>query len=150
MSPFHKSVNHGVYCKVLPKQQQQCDRVRETSGRSGVSGRWRNRSEHGEERGGGVGWRRARFPCPGGPWGVVVADVTSGARPPSLHLHFPSSLVWSAGCAPLCPGLSAACLLREREREESSDPSLCLPHTINTYTTVTTITLIGREQLLPS
>lgn len=40
------------------------------------------------------GRRQVRFPCPAGPWGVVVADVTSGARPPSLHLHnFPS--LWS-------------------------------------------------------
>lgn len=41
-----------------------------------------------------LGRRQVRFPCPAGPWGVVAADVTSGAPPLSLHLcNFPS--LWS-------------------------------------------------------
>lgn len=41
-----------------------------------------------------LGRGQVRFPCPAGPWGVVAADVTSGAPPLSLHLHnFPS--LWS-------------------------------------------------------
>lgn len=67
----------------------------------------------------GVGWRQVRFPCPVGPWEIVVADVTSGAWPPSLHLYyFPSSLVW---CPPLCV---LACLLPVYWEGEDSNPSL--------------------------
>lgn len=42
-----------------------------------------------------LGRGQVRFPCPAGPWGVVAADVTSGAPPLSLHLPFP--LVWRPG-----------------------------------------------------
>lgn len=60
------------------------NRVRETSQRPGVfgqpesvPGQLRNWSQNGE--GVEFGWGRVKFPCPAGPWGVVVADVTSGA-----------------------------------------------------------------------
>lgn len=89
-----------------------------------VPGPWRDWLEHG---GRGFGWRRARFPCPGGPWGVVVADVTSGARPPSLHLYYFPSSPGPVSSSP-CPGLSAACLLR-RGRVQS----ITLPPSLHKY-----------------
>lgn len=59
----------------------QCDRVR------AWRGVWSHTSWLEEVEEGGSGWRRVRFPCPGGLWGVVVADVTSvPGLPPSLHL----------------------------------------------------------------
>ncbi|CAJ1069322.1 Hypothetical predicted protein [Xyrichtys novacula] len=46
----------------------------------------------------GSGWRRVKFPCPGGLWGVVVADVTSGpSLPLFLHLCSMSFPPWSHG-----------------------------------------------------
>lgn len=92
------------------------NRVRETSQRPGVSGQpesvpgqWRNWSQNGE--GVEFGWGRVKFPCPAGPWGVLVADVTSGAwkLPSSLAaISLPSGSLSSSAC----PGLSADHLVK--------------------------------------
>lgn len=86
--------------KKCKNKRHLCDRVRVPSGRTGVPARQSKSQASGgtgqrmEEVGVEFGWRLARFPCPAGPWGVVVADVTSGTRPPSLHLYYFPSL-WS-------------------------------------------------------
>lgn len=75
--------------------------------RSQVSGGTGPRMEEGVE----FGWRQVKFPCPAGPWGVLVADVTSGAwkLPSSLAaISFPSG----PPSISACPGLSADHLLK--------------------------------------
>lgn len=66
-------------------------------------------------------------------WGLA-------ALPSSLLLPFP--LAW-------CPPLHVlACLLPVYWGGEDSHPSLCLPHSINTNTTGTTLTFIWQNKLL--
>lgn len=111
--------------------------VRETSGRTGVlvqpeqvPGQWRDWSEDGGRGGVGVWVETSEVPMPCRPLGSSGGrcDVWGPASvPSSLLLPFP--LVW-------CPPLHVlACLLPVYWVGEDSNPSLCLPHSINTNTT---------------